>query len=185
VNGQAARCIEFDTVKGQHTDNNELCVDAHSGTLLLERLAGELVENSDFFPFAGASMPGKITYSRGGVQKIEITQSMTVLTDSEANVLAPPPGSNMHRICTTFRRAFGVAMPQPKPGTGGRNDDIVVRAMVGYDGRVYDLTVQSSEREDLNPEALNIAKQWTFTPSMCEGHPDAHEVDITLHFQGR
>jgi hypothetical protein len=54
ISGQAARCIDFDTVKGQHTDNNELCVDARTGALLLERLAGELVENSDFFPFAGA-----------------------------------------------------------------------------------------------------------------------------------
>ncbi len=185
INGQAARCIEFDTVKGQHTDNNELCVDARTGTLVLERLAGELVENSEFFPFAGALMPAKITYSQSGIQKLEIAQTMTALADSDANVLAPPPGSTMHRICTTFRRAFGVSMPQPKPGAGGRNDDIIVRAMVGYDGRVYDVTVQSSEREDLNAEALDIAKRWTFTPSMCDGHPDAHEVDITLQFQGR
>jgi len=185
VGGHAARCIAFDTIRGQHTDNNELCVDATSGALVLEKFGGELVEYSAFFPFAGALMPGKITYSRGGVQNIEITQSMTELTAADANVLAPPSDSRMHKICTTYRRPLGVSMPQPQPGSGGGSVDIVVRGMIGTDGKVYDATVQSSEREDLNAAALVQARQWTFIPSMCDGHPDAHEADITLHFQGR
>ena len=36
VNGVAARCIGFDTVKGERADHNELCVDAANGTLLLD-----------------------------------------------------------------------------------------------------------------------------------------------------
>jgi TonB family protein len=185
VNGRAARCIAFDTVRGQHADNNELCMDATSGALVWEKLGGELIEYSDFFPFAGALMPGKIQYSRGGVQKIEITQTITELTVTDANVLAPPMDAHMHKICTTYRRPFGVSMPQPRAGSGGGDSDIVVRAMVGVDGKVYEAAVQSSEREDLNAEALALAKQWTFIPSMCDGHLDAHEADITLHFQGR
>lgn len=185
MGGHAARCIAFDTIRGQHADNNEICVDATSGALVLEKLGGELIGYSDFFSFAGASMPGKITYSRGGVQKMEITQTMTELAASDANVLAPPVNAQVHKLCTTYRRPFGVSMPQPQPGTGGGTADIVVRAMVGVDGKVYEATVQSSEREDLNAEALGLAKQWTFVPSMCDGHPNTHEADVTLHFQGR
>lgn len=185
IGGHAARCIAFDTIKGQHTDNNELCVDATSGVLVLERLGGELIENSDFFPFAGALIPGKINYTQGGVQRIEIMQTMTALTATDANVLAPPPDSRLHKVCTTYRRPFGESMPQPQPGAGGGSADIVLRGMVGVDGQVYDPTVQSSERADLNAEALALVKQWTFIPAMCDGHPDAHEADITLHFQGR
>jgi TonB family protein len=185
VSGHAAHCIEFDTIHGEKSDNNELCVDATNGTLVLEKVNGELVENSDFFPFAGALMPGKISYSVGGAQKLEISQTMTALTGSDANVLAAPPNSRLHKICTTVRRPFGVFMPQPKSGNGGENADIVIRGMVGADGKLYDLTVQNSERPDLNTEALELARQWTFTPPMCDGHPDAREVDFTLEFRGR
>jgi TonB family protein len=45
--------------------------------------------------------------------------------------------------------------------------------------------VQSSERPDLNDEALSIAQQWRFTPARCNGKPDPHEVDFTLEFKGR
>ncbi len=185
LGGRAARCIAFDTIRGQHTENNEICVDAANGTLLLEKLGERLVQYSEFFSFAGAWMPGKITYSQSGVQRMEIAQTMTELTAADANVLAPPMNAQMHKLCTTYRRPFGVSMPQPPSGSGGGNSDVVIRAMVGVDGKVFEATVQSSEREDLNAEALALAKQWTFTPSMCDGHPDAHEADVTLHFRGR
>jgi hypothetical protein len=185
IGRRPVRCIEFDTVKGVQTDNNELCIDTANGTLLREKLGAELIENSNFFPFAGALMPGKIDYFRNGVQRMEVIQTMTALAGTDANVLAPPPDARMHGICTTYRRPFGLHMPQPNPGSGGGNVDIVVRGMVGADGKVYDATVQSSEREDLNAEAMGLVKQWTFTPSMCDGHADVHEADLTLHFQGR
>jgi len=186
VGGAAARCIEFDTIQGQHTDNNEICVDAKTGAIVRSRLGGEVIENSEFFSFAGALYPGKISYARSsGTQKIEISQTMTVLDNADANVLASPPDAQIRKLCTTFRRAFGVSMPQPKAGNGAQADDVVVRAMVGVDGRVYDATVQDSDREDLNPEALGLAKQWTFTPAMCDGRANTQEVYVTLHFSGR
>jgi TonB family protein len=185
VGGRPAECIEFATVKGEQIQDNELCVDTSNGTLLLERLGAEQIENSDFFPFAGALMPGKILYSFAGAQKLEITQTMSALTDTTKNVLVAPANATMHKICTTYRRPFGVSMPQPPGGNGGGRADVVVRGWVGPDGRVYDATVQSSERPDLDPEALTWARQWVFTPPMCDGRPDAHEVELTLHFQGR
>lgn len=185
VNGAAARCIVFDTVKGERVDHNELCVDAANGTLVLQKLANELIENSEFFPFAGALMPGKISYSVGGVRTIEITQTMAPLPDADQNVLVAPQNARMHKLCTTYRRPIGVAMPQPKPGNGAGTVDVVVRGHVGVDGKMYDLAVQTSERPELNDEALAQAQQWTFTPAMCNGQPDVHEAAITLHFQGR
>jgi TonB family protein len=184
VNGSEAHCIAFDTVRGERTSNNEICVDAITGAIVLERLMGEEVENTEFFAFAGALMPGKIVYSVGGV-RTEVTQSMAPLTDAGPNVLAAPENAKMHGLCTTYRRPFGVSMPQPKAGSGAQTDDIIVRGFVGVDGKLYETAVQSSERPDLNAEALAIVQQWSFTPAMCDGHPDAHEAEITLHFQGR
>jgi TonB family protein len=184
VNSSGAHCIAFDTVRGEKSNNNEICVDATTGAITLERLMGEEVENSEFFTFAGALMPGKIIRSVGGV-RTEITQTMSPLTDAAPNVLAAPENARMHGLCTTYRRPFGVSMPQPKAGSGAQIDDVIVRGFVGVNGKLYETAVQSSERPDLNAEALAVAQQWSFTPAMCDGHPDAHEAEITLHFQGR
>jgi TonB family protein len=184
ANGQAAHCIEFDTVRGEKTDNNEICVDAANGTLISEKLGAELIEYSNFFPFAGALMPGKISYSFAGAQKMEVTQTMTGLADASPNVLAAPPNAQMYAICTTFRRPIGLSMPQPNPGSGGSDVDIIVRGDVGIDGAIHAAVVQSSERPDLNARALAQVQQWSFTPAMCNGKPDQHEVALTVHFQG-
>ena len=185
VGGRLARCIEFDTVRGQKTDNNEICADPDNGTLVSQKLGNEQIENSDFFPFAGALMPGKITYSFGGKIQMEISQTMTELVDATPNVLAAPPGATIRKMCTTFRRAMGVSMPQPKQGPLDSNYEVLVRGFVGEDGKVHQSVVQESERSDLNAEALSLAQAWVFTPAMCDGKPYATDVALTLHFQGR
>jgi TonB family protein len=185
VAGRKARCIEFDTIKGQQTENNEICVDASTSVFLELKLGAQLIENSDFFEFAGALMPGKIQYSVGGMRKMEISQSMKALADGEANVLSAPPGAEIQKRCTTFRRPFGISMPQPKAGNGGTDVDVIVHATVLPNGRVYEATIQNSERPDLNDEALASVKQWTFTPAMCDGNPKQLEVSVSVHFQGR
>lgn len=183
--GRMCRCIEFDTTRGQKTDNNELCVDSENGTLVSAKLGNELIEYGDFFPFAGVLMPGKIIYSVGGKTRLEISQTMTELTDATPNVLAAPPNAMIRRMCTTFRRAIGISMFQPKPGRLDGDYDVVVRGIVGEDGKVHQPLVQVSEKPELNAEALSLAQTWAFTPAMCDGKPFSTEVALTLHFQGR
>lgn len=179
------RCIQFDTVTGQKTENNEICVDSANGTTASLRVGNELIEYSDFFPFAGALMPGKISYSYAGIPRLEISQTMTVLRDATPNVLAAPPNARILQACTTFRRAFGESMPQPKPGNGGGDFDVVARGVIGWDGKVHDAVVQSSERPDLNAEAVSLVEQWVFTPALCNGRPVVTEASFTLRFQDR
>jgi hypothetical protein len=183
--GHSLRCIEFDTVAGQKSEQNELCVDAATGTLVSETLGDDLIENSDFFPFAGALFPAKIMYSRSGVQKVEISQTMTVLTDASANVLAAPPDAKILQRCVTYRRPIGQSMPQPKAGNGRVNTDIFLRGIIGTDGKVRGAVVQSSERADLNEEALILIQEWIFMPAVCNGRPNQTEASFVLHFQGR
>jgi TonB family protein len=184
VNGRAAHCIAFDTIKGEQKENNEICLDAVQETLVLLKAGGELVENSDFFPFAGALIPGSIHYSSSG-RTIEITQIMREMTAIGPNVLAAPEGADIHNMCKTARQPFGIWMPQPEAGRGTRLDDIIVRGIVGVDGKMQEFAVQTSDRPELNAEALAFAKQWKFSPAMCDGKPNLREVEITLHFKGR
>jgi TonB family protein len=185
VNGQAARCVEFDTVVGQKSQANEICVDAATGAIVLEKVNEERIEYHDFFAFAGALIPARIDYSSIAAPSMEIKQSMTVVTESIPNVLVAPPDAVAWVNCQPYRRAFGQSMPQPKPGNGGGQVDVVVRGVISQDGRVHDAVVDSSERPDLNAEAINIIHQWTFTPPMCNNQPSSAEASFTLHFQGR
>lgn len=185
VNGRPARCIEFDTITGEKTRMNEICVDAQNGTLLITKVGDERVEYNDYFPFAGALYPAKISYAFMGALKMEIEQSLTALTDATANVLAAPPNAQVRQFCKTYRRPFGVSMPQPKSGNGGAETDIIVRGMIWGDGRIHDAVVQSSQRPDLNSEALSLIQQWVFEPALCDGKPNLTEANFELHFEGR
>jgi len=185
VGGKNARCVEFDTIKGQKVENNEFCFDPANNTLILEKTGDELIENSDFFSFAGGFFPSRISYSFAGVRKLEVSQTMTELRDSTENVLVAPPQAEFSRPCKTWRRPIGVTMPQPKAGKGGRDYDVVVRGLIESDGQIHDALVQSAELPDLGAEALEIIKQWRFSPLICEGSPGQIEADFVLHFQGR
>jgi hypothetical protein len=186
VKGQPARCIEFDTVAGQKSHDNEICVDAATGAIVLEKLNEERIEYRDFFSFAGALIPARIDYFSAGAPSMEIEQSMTVLTDTTANVLAAPPNARTYsRSCKVYRRAFGQLMPQPQPGNGGTEVDVVVRGMIYPDGKIHDAVVQSSERPDLNAEAIELIHRWIFTPALCDGQPAISEASFALRFQGR
>lgn len=185
VNGRAAHCIEFETIAGEKSDSNELCVDAGNGTLLSGKLGDHSFEMGGYFQFGGALMPGTIRYWQNGREKLEITQTITALENPSPNVLAAPPDATVLTRCKTFRRPFGVSMPQPKPGNGGGEVDIVVRGVIGPNGRVSDALIQNSDRPDLNAEALQTVHGWVFTPRMCNGTPNPTEASFTVHFQGR
>jgi hypothetical protein len=180
--GHPARCIEFNTIVGETNENNELCVDSNNGTLIREKIGDQLIENSNFFSFAGALIPGKIEYAFGGIPKLEITQTMTALDNPAPDLLAAPPNAEIRQICKTSRRAFGQYMPQPKP-TGSGTADILLRGIIGKDGKVHDAMVQRSERPDLNAQALSIIQQWTFSPAMCDGEPNETDANFVLHFR--
>jgi hypothetical protein len=185
VAGRNARCIEFDTVKGQTIQNNEFCLDPTNNTLLLSKTGDELVENSDFFLFAGQLIPSKITYTFAGVRKLEISQTMTELKESTADVLTAPPDAQILTFCKRYRRPIGVSMPQPNPGNGGRDIDVAIRGIIGTDGKIHEAVVQSSERADLGEEALGLIQQWVFTPGICDGSPNTTESIFMIHFHGR
>jgi len=185
ADGLKLRCIQFDTIRGQRVENNEICVDANNGTLVSEKIGTWLIEYNEYFAFAGELLPAKINYSRDGVRKLEITQTLVELKDVTENVLAAPPNASVREWCKTFKRAIGQSMPQPKEGRGGRDIDVAIRGIIGRDGKVHQAVVQSAEREDLGTEALGIVQQWVFAPAVCNGQPNDQEVTFIVHFHGR
>jgi hypothetical protein len=178
------KCIEFDTIEGETRYNNEICVHAADGTLATLKLDNEFIEYSDYFPFAGALMPATIEYSYAGVPKLEIHQTMTEWKDSSADVLAAPPDARMRQFCTTYRRPILQFSVQPAPGNSSAYTEVLVRGMIGTDGRVHQALIQSSDRPDLNAEALQVVSQWIFSPAVCNGRPNFTVATFLVRFQG-
>jgi TonB family protein len=117
---------------------------------------------------------------------MELEQTKAV-TDGpfDPDLLTPPPNAQVGHVCTVFRRPFGQSMPQPKPGAGGQVVDVIVHGTVRTDGTVRDPSIDTSQRDDVNEEALRILSTWRFTPPLCDGAPIEIPLDVTLHFQGR
>lgn len=182
--GVAAQCIEFQTVRGQSHEQNELCFDASTGAQIYDRSANMELENSAFFDFKGALQPAKISQYRGGSLILDIQLTRKVIDDPvSTDLLTPPPGAAVGMRCEAFTRPFGQSMPQP-PGEGLQTN-IVVHGIIGVDGKVHDAAVESSERPDLNAEAIKVVQTWTFTPATCNGHPNPQEASMVVHFHGR
>jgi len=186
VNGRPALCIEFDTIKGQKTSANELCIDKQLRILVRVRANEETITNSDFFPYRDTYLPAHIVYEQNDL-RMELDQTKTLTNGPfDADFLTPPPDAKIvGRVCTIYRRPFGQVMPQPKPGQGSANVDVMVHATVRTDGTVRDPSIDISEREDLNREALQLMSVWRFTPATCNGTPLEMPAEITLHFQNR
>jgi TonB family protein len=184
--GVDAQCVEFDTIRGANTYNNEFCFDANSGAQIYVHSANMELENSAFFDFAGAKLPAHIVQYRNGTEIMDVRLTRRILTgELSADMFTPPAAADIGMRCKTWRRAFGQSMPQPAAGNGASVTEILVHAVIGRDGKVQDAAVENSERPDLNEEALKTARSWTFTPSTCNGEPNPQESNLVIRFQGR
>ncbi len=117
LNGHPARRIEFDTVRGQKTSANEICIDKPSGIVARVHDNDKTITNSDFFPYGGTYLPAHIVYEQNDL-RMELDQTKTATNGPfDADLLTPPPDVQLiGHICTIYRRPFGRFMPQPKPG---------------------------------------------------------------------
>jgi len=52
VNARPSKCIEFDTIAGEKTEANEICIDNQYGTVVRAHVNGETISFSDFSPIA-------------------------------------------------------------------------------------------------------------------------------------
>ncbi len=186
LNGRPARCIEFDTVKGDKTSANEICIDKEYGILVRVHANDETITNSDFFPYRDTYLPARIVYEQNDL-RMELDQTKKETSGPfDPDFLTPPPDAKIIGVaCTVYRPPFGKFMPQPKPGNGAANIDVMVHGTVRTDGTVREVSIDVSEREDLNQEALQIFSAWRFTPATCDGTPLEIPAEITLHFQNR
>lgn len=63
--------------------------------------------------------------------------------------------------------------------------DVMLRIVVGLDGRVGEVEVMSSAHPALSAAAIEAARQWVFAPAAVDGHEVPTEVRLRLRFRER
>jgi len=185
VNGRPARCIQFDTVTGDKSATNQICIDRELGVISQADVNGQTIINSEFFAYRDTHIPAHITYEQGDLH-MELQQSKRPYDGPfDPDFLTPPPNSRVGHLCTGFRRAYGKFMPQPKPGTGTRNVDVIVHGTLTTNGTIREPSIDWSGGSDLNEEALRLFRTWRFSTAICDDTSIEVPVDVTLHFQRR
>lgn len=185
VDGRAARCIDFDTLKGDQQQSGQACVDAQSGFLVLVRQGDETIRQSAYYRFNNASLPGHIERWVGDEKLIEIDSKVVVRTDYPPDYFDYPPDATISNSCRSFHRAYADYTPQP--ASKAQSVEVVtvrVHGRVGNDGKPAALKVLDPVRPDLAEEALRVVSGWTYHPAMCEYEPATAEMDFVVTFKG-
>ena len=185
VEGQAVRCIDFDTLKGDQQQSGQVCVDAHSGFLLSVRQGDETIRQSAYFRFNNAWLPGHIERWVSSEKLLDVDSSVVVRTDYPPEYFDYPPDAKIGHSCTEFHRAFADNTPQPVPKTlSNEAITVYVHGRVGKDGKPAALKALDTARPDLAEEAVRVVSMWTFHPAMCVYQPATQEMDFQVTFKG-
>ena len=185
VEGRAARCIDFDTLKGDQQQSGQVCVDSQAGFLLTVRIGDETIHQSAYFRFNNAWLPGHIERWVADDKLLELDMKVVVRTDYPPEYFTYPTDAHIEHACQEFHRAFADHTPQPEPRTG--SNDVVtigVHGRIGKDGKPTDLKVLDAARPDLAGEAVRIVSGWTYHPAMCVYDAASQETDFEVTFKG-
>jgi hypothetical protein len=186
VDGHPARCIDFNTVAGEETQQNQVCVDAARGMLLSLRQDNVTLLQSQFFEYSGALFPSRIVRLVDGAEELEIDQRVTPMTEFPAGTFEFPPGAttNTFHTCKQFIRATAIDTPQPPIGPGPGVVDVVLRGLIDGQGHVQGPSVLESTRPDLNQAALGLVAKWTYQPARCDGNTAWWMSTFRVQFKG-
>jgi TonB-like protein len=180
--GRRAKCIQFETVNGRTHQSNEICVDEELGAVIRWNVGEDLVENTDYSSFEGVLLPAHIRYYIKGKLRMEIEQKFSVIDGPIDWAALTPPNPHTIGACSQCRRPIIQSAPQPVSAGAGPWYDVQVHGVIGEDGHVYEASVLTAGRADLEKQAIQIVSGWVFSPGVCNGKPIPVSADLVVHF---
>jgi hypothetical protein len=180
--GRAAKCIRFETVNGRSSQSNEICVDEERGTLARWHVGEDLVEQTDYVQLEGVWMPTHIRHYINGTLRMEIEQKFSAVERPIDWAALTPPNPHTLRTCHPYKPPVIQSAPQPSSAGPGPWYDVLVQAVIGKDGHVYDAAVLPAGRPDLEKQAVQIASGWVFSAPLCSGKPTVVDAQLVVHF---
>jgi TonB family protein len=111
----------------------------------------------------------------------------TLLDARPDDAFVAPEDWRHARFCKSYALPVPKSAPQPaaKGGVDAPVITVELRVHVRPDGTVGKAEVLQPVRDDLDSEAVELVKTWTYQPGVCEGTKQDFAVDAAVHFQGR
>jgi TonB family protein len=193
VDGVEARCIAYDTVRGRVTLAHEACVQTGvpgvappPAVLLSYRENEKEYRWSGYESFDGRMLPEHMEMFRNGSRMINgAIRYADWKPGAEAIVL--PEG--IKEVPTCRQRVMPLVKSQTPPiyPLGAANQkglihEVTVDIKIGVDGKVKATQLVETGSKPFDDAALEAVKNWTFSPSMCDGKPDERQIQVTVKF---
>jgi TonB family protein len=180
------------------------CFDSQA-PVLVSSLQNHTITNSysRIQKFLGHNIAGHIDISYLGTKKLEadLEKSTEIKADDAAFNPAPdavtPPMQLIPRRIPITTGASGGPAATVKPGmlissvppvyppaarAAHISGTVVVQAMIGKDGRIYDTQVVSSPDDSLSQAAIDAVRQWRYLPYTLNGEPVPVKTTINVGF---
>jgi len=91
------------------------------------------------------------------------------------------PSFDDHQSCPALRPPRPLATPLPAFRKAGHSN-LKIRFVIGIDGRLHKMAVVNSAGRAADSKAVNVLRQWRYTPATCNGVP--MEAEGTVEFPG-
>ena len=185
--GRPSICIQFVTVRGEDHNPGDICLARENGTVIEWHDRERSFEALGYESVKGALLPAHFRYQEKNSLVIDATVKWALLDARPDDAFVAHEDWHHAFYCSAYAMPVPLKSPQPA-AVGGINAPVVtvdVRTHVRADGTVGHAAVIKPVRGDLDEEAVQLVKTWTFQPGTCEGNKQEFSIDVPVHFQGR
>jgi TonB family protein len=187
MNGKAAVCIQFVTVRGEDRNPGDVCLSRDNATVIEWHDRDRSFQALEYGTVKDVLLPSHFVYREGDKLVIDASVRWTILDARPDSAFVAPEDWRHARLCKSFAMPVPKSAPQPaaKGGVDAPVITVDVRVHVRPDGTVGKAEVLKPVRDDLDAEAVELVKTWTYQPGVCEGNKQDFAIDAAVNFQGR
>ena len=187
MNGKSAVCIQFVTVQGDDRNPGDICIAQENATVIEWHDRDHSFEALEYRRVQDALLPSHFVYREGEKLLIDASVRWTLFDARPDDAFVVPADWRQAFYCKSFSMPVPKSAPQPaaRGGPGAPVITIVVRVHIRPDGTVSKAEVLKPVREDLDSEAVELVRTWTYEPGSCEGIKHDFAIDAEVHYQGR
>jgi TonB family protein len=179
VNGVKVDCVEI----GQENIRREVCLDPSTGAVVRQ---APYVDR-DLMPIGTKLFPRYLSYVDHGQTVAEVNVTELKTTDPfPASAFDPPAGAVSKPSCKNVspgRLLKSVRPEYPSHERMVRHEGaVIIYAVVGEDGALHGIQIESGENPALNQAALDAVKYWRYEPYRCNGVPVEVDTEFNIDF---
>lgn len=185
LNGVDVYCFDVKQ-PGQKSPGSKECFDATQKTIQHISGSGQEVWFSDYRGIGQQQFPGSIRYSENKHDTFEVRDIEIKQAKFDIASLPVPKDFLEFDFCEDMKPeqiTKSVDPSYPARATLAHiRGDVILYSVIAKDGSVQDLKVIESPHPLLSQAAMDVVKQWRYSPPMCGAVPVSTEKEITVRF---